>query len=211
MERRRLDNATDRELMLKAAAGERQAFALLLERHYDRIHRLAWRLVGNAGDAEDVAQDVCVKLATAIRSFRGDAEPGTWIWRITYNAAMDLVRSRQRVRPLGPSEMMGLVEASDDQAMSATGSGESGELWSAVRRLPGQQRDAVTLVYGEDLSHAEAAAVMGCTEKTVSWHLHEARKRLRALLAPAAGERAKAPQNAPAAGRTPETNRETAG
>ena len=50
------------------------------------------------------------------------------------------------------------------------------ELWDEVRRLPPQQRDAVILVYAEDLTHAEAAAIMGCTEKTVSWHLHEARK-----------------------------------
>jgi RNA polymerase sigma-70 factor, ECF subfamily len=51
-----------------------------------------------------------------------------------------------------------------------------------VRRLPPQQRDAVLLVYAEDLSHAEAATVMGCAERTVSWHLHAARKRLRARL-----------------------------
>ena len=48
--------------------------------------------------------------------------------------------------------------------------------------LPNQQRDAVLLVYGEDMTHAEAANVMGCSEKTVSWHIHEAKKRLRILL-----------------------------
>ena len=53
------------------------------------------------------------------------------------------------------------------------------EIWQTVRALPAQQRDAVLLVYGEDMSHAEAAAVMGCSEKTVSWHLHEAKKRLK--------------------------------
>jgi RNA polymerase sigma-70 factor (ECF subfamily) len=56
------------------------------------------------------------------------------------------------------------------------------ELWAAVRSLPDRERDAVLLVYGEDLSHGEAAAVMGCSEKTVSWHLHEARKRLKTRL-----------------------------
>jgi RNA polymerase sigma-70 factor (ECF subfamily) len=56
------------------------------------------------------------------------------------------------------------------------------DLWTAVRSLPDQQRDAVLLVYGEDMSHAEAATVMGCSEKTVSWHVHEARKRLKILL-----------------------------
>ena len=54
-----------------------------------------------------------------------------------------------------------------------------------VRALPDQQRDAVLLVYAQDFSHGEAAALMGCSEKTVSWHLHEARKRLKNQLEPA--------------------------
>ncbi len=60
--------------------------------------------------------------------------------------------------------------------------GREDDLWTAVRRLSGQQREAIMLVYGEDMSHAEAAVAMGCSEKTVSWHLHEARKRLKLLL-----------------------------
>ena len=56
------------------------------------------------------------------------------------------------------------------------------ELWQAVRALPPQQRDAVLLVYAQDMSHAEAGDIMGCSEKTVSWHLHEAKKRLRTKL-----------------------------
>lgn len=192
-ERRGLDCTSDRDLALAAAAGDRAAFAALIERHYDRIHRLAWRLTGTAGDAEDAAQDVCVKLGTAIRGFRGEAEVGTWIWRITYNAAIDLVRARQRVRTLAPSEMMNLVEDrapvfSRADADSASEAQANDALWTAVHRLSGQQRDAVLLVYGEDMSHAQAAVVMGCTEKTVSWHLHEARKRLKVMLtAPDAG------------------------
>ena len=59
-------------------------------------------------------------------------------------------------------------------------------LWAAVRDLPAKQREAVTLVYGEDMNHAEAADLMGCSEATVSWHIHEAKKRLRKMMA--AGE-----------------------
>lgn len=171
---------SDHELAIKAARGDGAAFGRLLARHYDRIHRMAWRLTGTRADAEDTAQEVCVKLATAIRTFRGEAEVSTWIWRVTYNAATDLLRGRQRVTNLGPSDMMGLVESSGEVAPDDAL--ENQELWSAVRRLSGQQRDAVLLVYGEDHSHADAARIMGCTEKTVSWHLFEARKRLKAML-----------------------------
>ena len=182
LEARGLSDGSDQALAGRAAQGDAAAFAGLIERHYGRIHRIAWRLTGTSTDAEDVAQDVCVKLASAIRTFRGEAEVSTWIWRITYNAATDLLRARRRVQPLGPSEMMMLVDRAGCDLPERDVEGD--ELWQTVSRLPGQQRDAVMLVYGEDMSHAEAAAVMGCTEKTVSWHLHAARKRLKTMLEP---------------------------
>lgn len=173
-------NPTDQDLALKAASGDRVAFATLLDRHYDRFYGLAWRFLGSRTDAEDVAQDVCVKLATAIRSFRGEAEFTTWAWRITYHAAADKRRSTTRMQPVDPADIAALAERpAEGDAASIL---EAKELWASVHRLPEQQRDAVILVYGEDMSHAEAACVMGCTEKTVSWHLHAARKRLKAML-----------------------------
>ena len=178
-----LADDSDQMLAGRAAKGDAAAFARLIERHYDRIHRLAWRLTGTSTDAEDVAQNVCVKLASAIKTFRGEAEVATWIWRITYNAAADLLRARQRIRPVEPSEMVGLIDARPADVPEPDIDGA--ELWQTVNLLPGQQRDAILLVYGEDMSHAEAAVVMGCTEKTVSWHLHAARKRLKTMLEPA--------------------------
>lgn len=151
-----------------------------MQRHYDRIYSFAWRLLGRRADAEDVAQDVCVRLASAIRMWRGDGEFTTWIYRITYNRAVDTLRSRQRLQTLPPSQLVNLVEAAVDT--SPADQVEHKELWDAVRSLPAQQRDAVLLVYGEDLSHAAAARILECSEKTVSWHLHEARKRLKAML-----------------------------
>jgi RNA polymerase sigma-70 factor (ECF subfamily) len=168
-------------LAARAAGGCAAAFTVLLERHYDRIYRVAWRMVGRQADAEDIAQDVCLKLASAIRGWRGEAEFTTWLYRITYNRALDELRSRQRVVTLPPSNMMAMMEAPAEDVTDAV---EQAELWKAVRALPEQQRDAVLLVYGEDLNHAEAARVMACSEKTVSWHLHEARKRLKAMLEP---------------------------
>lgn len=176
--------AADEALAQSAAAGDAAAFDRLIERHYDRFHRLAWRWCGNSGDAEDVAQDVCVKIAHAIRGWRGEAAFTTWATRIVYTTSMDRLRSRQRLRLVEPSIMAALVETSAEapRAPDAEQRLLDGELWDEVRRLPDQQRDAVLLVYGEDMSHGEAAAVMGCTEKTVSWHLFEARKRLKIRL-----------------------------
>jgi len=171
---------SDEALADDAAAGNRAALAVLLERHYDRIHRFAWRWAGSRAEAEDIAQDVCVKVAVAIRAFRGEAQFTTWLYRITFTTAADRARARQRILTFAPSEMMQLADAAvpacqEDAVIGA-------ELWAAVRALPDQQRAAVMFVYGEDLSHQEAAVLMGCTEKTVSWHLHEARRRLKIKL-----------------------------
>lgn len=174
----RVTDGSDNELAGKAAAGDRSAFAALLERHYDRIYRLAWRWCGSRETAEDIAQDVVVKLASAIRSFRGESAFGTWLYRIAHTTTADHLRAAQRMQPTAPSNVMMLMDAASS---TATPEQEvlGQTLWDAVRRLPPQQRDAILLVYGEDLSHQEAAAILGCSEKTVSWHLHEARKRLK--------------------------------
>jgi len=170
----------DEDLARSAAAGDRRAFAALLDRHYDRIYRLAWRWCGARDRAEDIAQEVCVKLAQSIATFRGDAAFKSWLYRLAYTTAVDHIRVNQRLVTLEPSDMLSLVDGAGGIAHEDTIEGQ--ELWRAVRALPPQQRDAVLLVYAEDLSHAEAATILGCTEKTVSWHLHEARKRLKTLL-----------------------------
>lgn len=171
---------TDHELALDAAAGNRMSFTTLVERHYDRIYRLAWRWTGSREMAEDAAQDVCVKLATAIRLFRGEAQFATWLYRLAYTVTIDLMRANQRLQVMAPSNVVMLVDGTGGPTPEDEVVGK--ELWQAVRMLPEQQRDAVLLVYAEDLSHGEAATIMGCSEKTVSWHLHEARKRLKAKL-----------------------------
>jgi RNA polymerase sigma-70 factor (ECF subfamily) len=173
---------SDQALAEKAANGCRASFATLLERYYDRIYRLAWRFAGSQATAEDVAQDVCVKLATAIRSFRGEAAFSTWLWCIVYTTATDKLRANQRFDLAEPSQIVALADANAPPQATPEDDVIGAELWEAVRALPRQQCDAVLLVYGEDMSHAEAAAIMGCQEKTVSWHLHEAKKRLKSTL-----------------------------
>lgn len=173
------EQVPDTSLALLAARGDRDAFGELVERHYDYIFRIACKWSGKRSDAEDIAQDVCIKLATAIQSFDGRAAFTSWLYRVTLNAVRDMQRARSRrgrnfdrYAEVAPDEE--LPDQEDATAMK--------EIWAAVRRLPDQQRDAVLLVYAEDMSHAQAGEIMGCKETTVSWHIHEAKKTLRGLL-----------------------------
>jgi len=84
----------DETLAMRAAQGCRASCALLLDRHYDRIYRLAWRWTGSRTASEDIAQDVAVKLARAIRAFRGDAAFTTWLHRIAYTRSIFSERTK---------------------------------------------------------------------------------------------------------------------
>ncbi|MCX5515420.1 RNA polymerase sigma factor [Kaistia algarum] len=166
-------------LLERARGGDARAFAGLVETHYGFIFATAFKWCGNRPDAEDVAQDVCLKLGEAIRSF--DARSGftTWLYRVTLNAVRDLQRAQSRTaRHASAYALVSPDEDPGDQEANVA----VVDLWRAVRALPPKQRDAVLLVYAEELSHAEAAVILECREATVSWHVHEARKTLRGLL-----------------------------
>ena len=170
---------TDTTLIARAVGGDRQAFSALVERHYDFIFRTACKWCGKASDAEDIAQDVCVKLATILKSFDGRSAFTSWLYRVTLNAVRDMQRARaRRGRHVDRYAEVTPDEYLPDQEDSAAAK----ELWDAVRKLPAQQRDAVLLVYSEGMSHAEVGVILGCKEATVSWHVHEAKKTLRGLL-----------------------------
>jgi RNA polymerase sigma-70 factor (ECF subfamily) len=166
---------TDGELAAAAAAGDRAAFEALLRRHYDRVHALAWQLTGSRADADDIAQDVCCTLVEKIASFRGEAKFTTWLTGITFNACRDF---RRRRRSLGGmldrlSVLAGLAAAPD-------GRDAYDAVWvkSAIARLKPALRDTVVLVAGQQLTHAEAAEVLGVAENTVAWRMHEVRRLL---------------------------------
>lgn len=171
-------DVSQQHLIEQAAGGDATAFARLVEQNYSLIFRVAYKWSANRQDAEDIAQDVCIKLGGAIRGFDGRARFSSWLYRITLNAARDHRRSRQRhdrkTADLG-------VIAQQSHEPDVLDRIAAAQVWSLVDRLPEKQRDAVLLVYGEALTHGQAGEIIECSEKTVSWHIHEAKKKLKRL------------------------------
>ena len=91
-------SATDDDLVGLAAQGDRAAFEALLRRHYDLMHRVAWRMTGSQADAQDICQEVCCALVERIGSFRGEAKFTTWLVGIVRNACHDHHRRNRRWR-----------------------------------------------------------------------------------------------------------------
>jgi RNA polymerase sigma-70 factor (ECF subfamily) len=171
--------AGDEDLARAAAQGDGAAFALLLERHYDRLFRLCFRLTGARAEAEDLTQDICAALPAKLQSWRGEARVTTWLWRVAVNAAHD--RRRRRATYMKASDGWGGWELSR-RADLEDGRDRADWLMAAMARLPEDLRDTLALVLDE-MSHAEAGAILGVSEGTVSWRVSEAKKRLRALRA----------------------------
>lgn len=171
----------DLVLLSAAVAGDRAAFGDLLQRHYNRIHGLAWQLTGSRADADDIAQDVCCTLVEKIGDFRGDAKFTTWLCSIVFNACRDFRRRRRSFLGLTGrlAIVTGLTRAPDGRDLHDV-------MWvkSAIARLKPAYRDAVILVVGQELNHAEAAKILGIAESTVSWRMHEVRRLLGADAAP---------------------------
>ena len=175
-----MSGETDGALAGRAAAGDRDAFATLLERHYERIYRVGGRVLGDADDAADLAQDVCVSLAARLPSYRGESRFTTWLYRVVVNAARDRLRrdgarrrNEQAFAEIDTLTRAGQAERDDEGVW----------LRQVLAMLGADLRTTVTLVIGEGLRHAEAAEVLGVSESTVSWRMHEARNKLRELVA----------------------------
>ncbi|MBO9447500.1 RNA polymerase sigma factor [Ruegeria sp. R14_0] len=169
---------SDEDLAKAAAEGDADAFSTLLQRHYDRVFRLAFRLTGRADQAEDLTQDICATLPVKITGFRAQAKFTTWLYRVVVNAAEDARRRNasysRAAAGWGDAEQMRRAEASDTAEALAW-------LQRAMRSLPPELQDTLALTLEDEMTHAEAAAVLGVSEGTVSWRMSDIRKRLRAL------------------------------
>ena len=169
---------SDETLATAAALGDRAAFSALVTRHYDRVFGLAWRLTGSRFEAQDLAQDVCAALPARLRGWRGAARFTTWLYRVVVNAAHDR-RRRQAVRDR-VAQGWGDWETAR-QADIAQAADAQDWLAQAMAQLPQDLRDTVALVLGEDLTHTEAAQVLGLSDGTIAWRMSEVKRRLRAL------------------------------
>jgi RNA polymerase sigma-70 factor, ECF subfamily len=187
----------DAELVRRAAAGDPAAFGALVERHERRIYTLCLRMVGNAADASDAAQDAFLTAFRKLGSFRGDAAFTTWLHRIAVNASYDLLRKRSRAPLLAgpdadaPREW---VAAVPDPADDAAGDVDVRRALAAVAE---EFRAALVLHDVQDLPVQEVADILGIPVGTVKSRLHRGRIALaRALAVGEPGEEGSASKGA---------------
>ena len=180
----------DEVLCQRIAERDDTAFDLLVARWQGRAYRLAWSILRDVEDARDLSQEAFVRLYETAGSFQGRARFSTWFYRILVNLCLDHRRRRSGWRRLLVADPAG--EDEPETSLVERQPGETRDpgdvlareqmltrLWHAVHGLSPQQRAAILLQAQEDLSTAEIAEVLKCSEATVRVHLHRAVTTLR--------------------------------
>jgi len=182
---------SDEAAAARAKAGDADAFRVLVERHSRPLFRLAFRMTGNEQDAEDIVQDTFLRAYRRIEKFDERASFGTWLYRITVNCSLDLVRARKR-----RSEQSGSANPEMDdliQSLPSTGatpdrmamSGEARQrIAEAMEELSASERTAFVLRHFEGMCIDEVSRVLGCRPGAARHCVFRAVQKLRRALKP---------------------------
>lgn len=175
---------TDAELVARVRAGDREAFGPLMQRHHGRMLRVASGMLRRQEDAVDAVQEVFIRVFERMSDFKGEAQFGTWISRVTVNHCIDRQRRQGTfdARFVMDGEIEGESETGPEALLAQAQEGDA--IQRALDELSPEHRQAIVLREIEGLSYDEIAAVMNCPKGTVMSRLHHARKRLQVTLRP---------------------------
>jgi RNA polymerase sigma-70 factor, ECF subfamily len=170
---------SDEALMARVARGDEGAFQLLSRRHLPAMLGLARRILGNAAEAEDIAQEAFIRVWTHAPRWQPLAQFRTWLTRVVVNLCLDRKRRAPWVE----------LEAAGDIVDPAPGAGEKAEkdereqmLAAAIEKLPARQRSAIALTYGEGMSNAQVAEILDTSVSAVETLLVRGKQNLRRAL-----------------------------
>lgn len=182
------DKIGDDVLMARCGRGDQAAFQTLYERYYRMVYNLAFRMLGNHADAEEVTPEVFIKVWQKAADFRGQSRVSTWMYRVAANMALDRLRSARVTRevfwddltPVEKEMPGGEASETPEQALLRTESQRA--LAAALARLAAEDRLLVTLYHLQGLTYAEIEEVTGITPANIKSKLFRARRRLRGHL-----------------------------
>ena len=178
-------------VLARARQGDDEAFRHLVERHSRSVFRLAYRMTGNEQDAEDVVQESFLRAYRQLGRFEARANFGTWLYRITANCAVDMIRARQARRDQSHREALDPALPLADATPGPDRLAESAELdrriGAAMARLSPLERAAFTLRHYEGRTIDEIGRTLGLRTSAAKHSVFRAVRKLRLALAPAGG------------------------
>jgi RNA polymerase sigma-70 factor (ECF subfamily) len=168
---------------LLAAKRHREAFEVLVAQYQEKVFRLAWTMMQNETAAQDMTQEVLLRVWKALPNYQGNSSLSTWIYTITRNTCLTEIsrRAKRHWVSLDDPEAGALAEQIQIQDAPDSSAGQGLDIQAMLRRLPEKFRQVITLYYLEEQSYEEVAARLGIPIGTVKTYLHRAKKQLRAF------------------------------
>ena len=173
-----MTDLSDAEMMNRIQSADAAAFRELLNRFERKVFGLAWRLTASEADARDLTQDVFLKVWKNPEAWQPTAKLDTWLYRVAYNAFIDMRRREKPTEELG--ETLESPAASPEKAMLLQN--EADRVRKAVDSLPARQKEALILCYYQDLKAKDAAQILGLSQGATEALLFRARQSLKDLL-----------------------------
>jgi RNA polymerase sigma-70 factor (ECF subfamily) len=176
------DDPLEARVIARVQDGDAEAYDTLVSKYLPRVVAIAWGVVRNAHDAQDLAPEALVRAYQNIGRFRTSDPFGPWIGRIVTNLALDVMKHRRKFRH---EELAGTEPAArrDDADVMAASNDIGARIDAAIEELPEMQRLVARLHLVEEMEHVEIAAITGLSDGTVRSHLSHARAKLREKLA----------------------------
>jgi RNA polymerase sigma-70 factor (ECF subfamily) len=196
----------DDSLVSDCLRGDEDAFRILVDRHRQRLHSLAWSILQDSDQASDAVQDAFLKAYSSLSEYRGRGMFGAWIRKILVNHCLSLLRQRHQYFPLEELDRELAAQGRGPEELALAES-EADSIRRAMVRLPAHYRTALVLRVVEGLSYREIAGLLSVPESTIETWIHRGRLRMRTLLQTSVGQRFESPVPARRS-RTPALTRE---
>ncbi len=174
---------SDIQLIERVNSGEKEAFTLLIERYQQKVFQTCMGFMHNQTDAEDLAQEVFIKVYKSLKSFQGNSSFGTWIYRITVNKAINQLR-RNKLRTLVGLDARAMETPADHNKADGPllQREQKEQIKRALNQLNSQQKAAFVLFYYQELSMVEVAGVLQKSQKATESLVFRARQNLQKML-----------------------------
>ncbi len=175
----------EQEWVRRSRAGDTEAFASLVTRYQQMIDALTWRMTGSLADAQDLAQETFIQAYHNLDQFEDRSKFSTWLYRIAVNKCLNWRKAMGRRSQLQEKWATECEREAGGGIRVPEGEGNNPQadvIQKALLKLPAEQRAAIVLTVYEEMNHAEAARVLGCSETTVSWRIFMARRKLKQWL-----------------------------
>lgn len=172
----------DAELMQAVAGGGASASRIVVDLYLNSAYRLALRILGDVGLAEDMAQEAFIRLWKQAPKWQAKARIGTWLHRVTHNLCVDYLRKQRRY---SDEEVPDMADPTPSVVEQKIREQLGDKVTEALQKLPARQRIAISLVHFEECGNIEAAEIMDISVDALESLLARGRRRLKELLLPA--------------------------